>query len=110
MGRRMEGAEHTNQAGFSRLAAKGSTPFSLTNKTTRKMRLDERCEIRVTFGTITRMEREGCGSRPTIRKALNGTYNANNPEERERALRIRQRAYELGGCLVGAEVPDEMEA
>lgn len=74
------------------------------------MRLDPKCEIRVTFGIITRMEREGCGSRPTIRKALNGTYNENNREERARALRIRLRAYQLGGCLVGATVYDEEEA
>lgn len=74
------------------------------------MRLDEKCEIRVTFGTITKLEREGVGSRPTIRKALNGTYNANNRDERARALRIRLRAYQMGGCLVGAEQHDGEEA
>lgn len=71
------------------------------------MKLDEKCEIRVTFGTITRMQNEGFGCRPTIRKALNGTYNANNRDERARALRIRERAYLLGGCLVGADTKNE---
>ena len=57
----------------------------------------------MSYGIITQMEREGFGSRPTIRKALSGTYNANNRDERARALRVRSRAYMLGGCLVGAE-------
>ena len=75
-----------------------------------EMKLDPKCEIRVSYGTITRIEREGYGSRPTIRKALTGGYNENNRDERERALRIRHRAYLLGGCLVGAGVQDEKEA
>ena len=89
--------------------ARPGTPPKETKKTI-KMRLDPKCEIRVPFGIITRMEREGYGSRPTIRKALNGTYNENNRDERARALRIRFRAYLLGGCLVGATVYDEEEA
>lgn len=101
---------NADQAGCSRLTAKGSTPFSLTKIIKTMMKLDEKCEIRVSFGIITRMQNEGFGCRPTIRKALNGTYNANNRDERARALRIRARAYLLGGCLVGAEYTEKEEA
>lgn len=59
-----------------------------------------RSKILVPFGVMSQMEREGFGSRPTIRKALRGDFNENNRVESRRALRIRQRALQLGG-LVG---------
>lgn len=51
------------------------------------------------------MERDGFGSRPTIRKALKGEYNESNADERKRALRIRKRALQMGGVAV----PDATE-
>lgn len=59
-------------------------------------------KIMVPFGLVTQMEREGFGSRPTIRKALRGDYNEFNPDERKRALRIRKRALNIGGVEVNS--------
>lgn len=73
------------------------------------MRLDEKCEMLVPYGVKKQLEQEGFGTQPTIRKALSGTYNANNRDERARALRVRHRAYMLGGCLVGAEHHEKEE-
>ena len=59
-------------------------------------------KIMVPFGVVTQMEREGFGSRPTIRKALRGDYNEFNQDERKRALRIRKRALNVGGVEVNS--------
>lgn len=59
-------------------------------------------KIMVPFGVVTQMEREGFGSRPTIRKALSGNYNEFNQDERKRALRIRKRALNVGGVEVNS--------
>lgn len=59
-------------------------------------------KIMVPFGLVTQMEREGFGSRPTIRKALRGDYNEFNQDERKRALRIRKRALNIGGVEVNS--------
>ena len=59
-------------------------------------------KIMVPFGVVTQMEREGFGSRPTIRKALRGDYNEFNQDERKRALRIRKRALNIGGVEVNS--------
>ena len=70
------------------------------------MRLDEKCEMLVPYGVKKQLEQEGFGTQPTIRKALSGTYNANNRDERRRALRIRKRALQSGGVTV----PNSTEA
>lgn len=59
-------------------------------------------KIMVPFGVVTQMEREGFGSRPTIRKALKGDYNELNQDECKRALRIRKRALHVGGVEVNS--------
>ena len=60
----------------------------------------------VPYGVKKQLEQEGFGTQPTIRKALSGTYNANNRDERRRALRIRKRALQSGGVTV----PNSTEA
>lgn len=62
--------------------------------------MTSKSKIMVPFGVVTQMEREGFGSRPTIRKALRGDYNEFNQDERKRALRIRKRALNVGGVKV----------
>ena len=57
-------------------------------------------KILVPHGVVSQMERERYGSRPTIRKALRHDYNEQNDEERNRALRIRRRAMQLGGVVM----------
>lgn len=63
-------------------------------------KMTDKMKIMVPFGVVTQMERDGFGSRPTIRKALRGDYNWWNEEERKRALRIRKRALQVGGVAV----------
>lgn len=63
-------------------------------------------KIMVPYGVMQRMEREGLGTQPTLRKALRGEYNEWNSDERRRALRIRKRALQMGGV----EVPIAKEA
>lgn len=60
----------------------------------------------VPFGVVSKLERQGFGSRPTIRKALRGEFNYRNEKERRLALRIRMRARQEGGV----EVPTSTEA
>lgn len=62
--------------------------------------MTDKMKIMVPFGVVTQMERDGFGSRPTIRKALKGEYNEWNADERKRALRIRKRALQVGGVAV----------
>ena len=59
--------------------------------------MTKKTKILVPHGVVTQRERERYGSRPTIRKALRHDYNEQNDEERNRALRIRRRAMQLGG-------------
>ncbi len=59
--------------------------------------MTKKTKILVPHGVVSQMERERYGSRPTIRKALRHDYNEQNDEERNRALRIRRRAMQLGG-------------
>lgn len=63
-------------------------------------------KIMVPYGVMQRMEREGLGTQPTLRKALRGEYNEWNADERRRALRIRKRALQMGGV----EAPIAKEA
>ena len=73
--------------------AAGSSPARPPKKTKQKtMR-----QIIVNHGIRKRLKAEGLGSYPTIRKALRHDYNEQNDEERNRALRIRRRAMQLGG-------------
>lgn len=46
------------------------------------------------------MEEAGYGSQPTIRKALDGTYDENCPKEKAKAERIRRYALNNGGVEV----------
>ena len=88
----MEGAEHTNQAGFSRLTAKGSTPFSLTKYKTTKMK-----QIIVEYGVVRKLCEEFHTSRVTVGAALRLRTNT------VLACKIRQRALQLGGVMMEAE-------
>lgn len=51
-------------------------------------------------GLINQIQRAGYGSRPTIRKALDGTYDENNKDEKARAERIRKYALNNGAVEV----------
>lgn len=53
--------------------------------------------IMVNYGTMAVISKNLGVSYPTIRKALRGEFNANNPEERDLALRIRKCALNNGG-------------
>ena len=66
----------------------------------KETKMTDKMKIMVPFGVVTQMERDGFGSRPTIRKALRGDYNEWNEDERKRALRIRKRALQVGGVAV----------
>lgn len=60
--------------------------------------------ILVSHGTMAIISKNIGASYPTIRKALRGEFNENNPEERDRALRIRKCAINNGGKeLVSAD-------
>ena len=60
---------------------------------------ENRNPIVVPYGVMRRLQAEGLGTQPTIRKALRGTYNPGNLRERTRAMRIRIRALLLGGTI-----------
>lgn len=63
------------------------------------MKKSDKAPIIMPFGAKTKVATlMGC-SRPTVIKALNGTYNENCTEERELALRIRKCALNNGGIL-----------
>ena len=64
---------------------------------------DNHRPIMVPYGVMRRLQREGLGTQPTLRKALRGEYNDQNLKERTLALRIRLRALLLGGTLSNAE-------
>ena len=55
--------------------------------------------IMVPYGVMRRLQAEGLGTQPTIRKALRGEYNEDNTAEHTRAMRIRIRALLLGGTI-----------
>ncbi len=59
--------------------------------------------IYVPYGIMRRLQDDGFGTQPTIRKALRGTYNPNNLAERTRALAIRMRALKLGGIMAATQ-------
>ena len=60
---------------------------------------DNHTPIMVPYGVMRRLQREGLGTQPTLRKALRGEYNEHNTKERTLALRIRLRALLLGGTI-----------
>lgn len=60
---------------------------------------DNHRHIMVPYGVMRRLQREGLGTQPTLRKALSGKYNDQNTKERTLALRIRLRALRLGGTI-----------
>ena len=85
--RRFESARRTRNLRTLRTGGEKKKNKEMTKKT----------KILVPHGVVSQMERERYGSRPTIRKALRHDYNEQNDEERNRALRIRRRAMQLGG-------------
>lgn len=64
------------------------------------MKYMELNRILVERGTLKKMVEEGIATAPTIRRALHGDIPTSNPFMRERALKIRQRAINLGGTEV----------
>lgn len=64
---------------------------------------DNHRPIMVPYGVMRRLQREGLGTQPTLRKALRGEYNEDNTAERTLALRIRIRALRLGGSFANPE-------
>ncbi|MBR4804517.1 MAG: hypothetical protein IK032_07765, partial [Bacteroidales bacterium] len=71
--------------------------YGREGKKKKNKEMTKKTKILVPHGVVSQMERERYGSRPTIRKALRHDYNEQNDEERNRALRIRRRAMQLGG-------------
>lgn len=70
---------------------------------------DNHTPIMVPYGVMRRLQREGLGTQPTLRKALRGEYNDQNLKERTLALRIRIRALRLGGSFANSELGTRIE-